>query len=289
MKSEFWRRRFKRIHAWTSADSVFAEDLLKVSRDHRTKDFPNPSREGCAPYQARLRAFRNGEMPVQEERAHILSCSDCFAEYQTAIAEYRAAVSSSEKPVTHGLRAQIAIPALACAVFLILAGTVIWQVFIKRDDKEEPAQAFMTPTPQATALPSPMPPPSGSPGQTQLKGEVLNSSSTSLAAIHRMTIDFENAQALRRRAPGQTPIINLSPVRQILLIKLPEGSPRGPYKVTLNNPFGKSIRSRTATSSNGQSVKVHFNLHGIQPGGYSICVTRMQEAPSCLPVTIAEH
>lgn len=285
MKSEFWRRRFKRIHAWTSANSVFAEDLLKVSRDHRAKDFPNPSREGCAPFQARLSAFGRGEMPVQEERAHILSCSDCFAEYQTAIAEYRATVSSSDKRVTHGLL----IPALACAVFLILAGTVIWQVYINRDDKKEPAQAFMTPTPQATALPSPIPSRSGSPGQTYLTPEVPNSSPTSLAAVHRMTIDFENAQALRRLAPEQSPIIKLSPVRQILFIKLPEGSPRGPYKVTLNNPFGKSIRFRTATSFNGKSVTVHFNLFGIPPARYSICVTRMQEVPSCLPVTIAKQ
>ena len=281
MKSSFWKRAFGSIRAQTSDEDLFAEEALRVVRDHHARDFPNPIREGCAPYQARLSEFRNGAMPSPDERAHILTCSDCYADYQIALAAYRASAKASEKDGSRLLRLPIAVPAAAAAIVLLIAVIAIYN---SRHREESGLQTYVNSTPQASPLPSPSAPTSIKPGNNEPKPE--RPATESLVAVHRVTIDFENARALRRRAPEQSPIIELKPVQQVLLIKLPEGSPRGPYKITLNDPFGKPVRSKAAGSNDGKSVKAHFNLVGLHPGRYSICVTRAQEVPSCLPVTV---
>jgi hypothetical protein len=110
-----------------------------------------------------------------------------------------------------------------------------------------------------------------------------------MIALNQATIDFEQATALRQQTLQQSKKISLSPTPYALLIKLPENSPSGSYTVTLNDAFGKSVRSKTAVSSSGKTVRVTFNLTGLNSGGYSICITREQEVPSCLPVTLRTH
>src|SRR5215218_1271920 len=93
MKRDFWRKPFDSMKSRqeTAGDLDFAEEILRATRDHLAKDFPNPQREGCPPDEAVFNSFRNAKMPDGEYRAHILSCSECFNEYQIRLAEYRAA------------------------------------------------------------------------------------------------------------------------------------------------------------------------------------------------------
>jgi hypothetical protein len=282
MKSDFWRRPFDRIgkRHETTGDLDFAE-ILKTTKDHVAKDFPNPQREGCPARGAVFNSFRSGKMPSGEDRAHILSCSECFNEYQIQLAEYRAAnaVPKNAEGLAWWLR--IVVPGLAFGLLSVVLAITVWKFSAGTRVNEN----VISHTNGTTGSPSPLP----SPNSTKPEDESQKESANSMIAVNQVTIDFEQATALRRQAPQQSKTISLSATPHALLIKLPENSPRGSYTVTLNDAFGKSVRSKTTSSADGKTVRVIFNLTALNSGGYSICVTREQEVPSCLPVTIRSH
>jgi hypothetical protein len=282
MKSGFWRRPFDRLQKRnkTTGDLDLAE-ILETTRDHITKDFPNPQREGCPARGGVFNSFRSGKVPKAEDRAHILSCSECFNEYQTQLAEYRAAKTVSENTGELAWWPRIAIPALAFGLLSVVIVITVWKFSAGPRVNEN----VISHTNEATASPPPLP----SPSSTKPEHESQKQSASPMIALNQATIDFEQATALRQQTPQQSKPISLSATPYALLIKLPENSPRGSYTVTLNDAFGKSVRSKTAVSPNGKTVRVTFNLTDLNSGGYSICVTREQEVPSCLPVTVRTH
>ena len=282
MKSDFWRRPFDRLRRRrkSARDLDFAE-ILKTTRDHIAKDFPNPQREGCPARGTVFNSFRSGVTPKGEDRAHILSCSECFNEYQIQLAEYRAANTVPENAGGLAWWPRIVIPALAFGLLSVAIAITFWKFFAGPRVNEN----VISRTNEATVSPSPLP----SPSSTKPQDESQKPSANSMLAVNQVTIDFEQAIALRRQAPQQSKPIILSATPHALLIRLPENSPRGSYTVTLNDAFGKSVRSKTTASANGKTVRVIFNLTGLNSGGYSICITREQEVPSCLAVTIRTH
>jgi|ERR1051325_4239322 hypothetical protein len=282
MKSDFCRRLFDRLQRrqTTAGELDFAESL-KTTRDHIAKDFPNPQREGCPARGTVFNSFRSGKLPNSEDRAHILSCSECFNEYQIQLAEYRAAKAAPENTRALEWRPRIVIPALAFGLLAVAIAITVW----KFSAGPRVDQNVVSHTNETIGSPPSLP----SPSPAKPADESQKKSTNSMVAVSQATIDFEQATALRRQAPQQSNTISLSATPHALLIKLPENSPKGSYKVSLNDAFGKSVRSKTTASANGKTVKVIFNLIGLNSGGYSICVTREQEVPSCLPVTIRSH
>lgn len=66
------------------------EQLVALARRHYANSHPNPLRSAC-PGEAVLRAsIFSGGLPGDELSAHTLECSECFREYQTILASYRA-------------------------------------------------------------------------------------------------------------------------------------------------------------------------------------------------------
>jgi len=66
------------------------EQLVALARRHYANSHPNPLRSAC-PGEATLRAsIFSGGLPGDELSAHTLECSECFREYQTILASYRA-------------------------------------------------------------------------------------------------------------------------------------------------------------------------------------------------------
>ncbi len=289
MKSDFWQKILDRIgrRHETTGDFDFAEETLRATRDHIAKDFANPQREGCPAYGAVFNSFRSGKIPQGEDRAHILSCSECFNEYQIQLAEYRAENRVPERAGGLAWWPRIAIPSLAFGLLFVAIAVTIWKFSAGFRGDENALSQSITAVGSPSPLPSPMVSNSVNADQNKPEEDESQKQSTnSMIAVNRVTIDFEQAIALRRLAPQQSEIISLSPTLYALLIKLPEESPKGSYTVALNNAFGKSVRSKITASTNGKRVRVTFNLSGLDSGGYSICVTREQEVPSCLPVTI---
>jgi hypothetical protein len=228
-------------------------------------------------------------MPQGEDRAHILSCSECFNEYQIQLAEYRAANSIPEKAGGLAWWPRVAIPVLAFGLLLMAVAITVWKISVAPGSDEHVGSDTTTPVASPSSMPSPVVSSSVNPDQNKPEDEPQKQSTNSMIAANRMTIDFEQATALRRLAPQQSQTLSLSRNTYALLIKLPDKSPRGSYTVSLNNAFGKSVRSKTAASASGKNLRVTFNLTGLNPGGYSICVTREEEVPSCLPVTVRAH
>src|SRR5215213_1407301 len=128
MISDLLRRLFDRVgkRHETAGDLDFAE-ILKTTRDHIANDFPNPQREGCPTRGAVFGSFRSGKMPKAEDRAHILSCSECFNEYQVQLAESRAANTVSENPGGLAWWPRIVIPGLAFALLSVAIAITAWK------------------------------------------------------------------------------------------------------------------------------------------------------------------
>jgi hypothetical protein len=282
MKSDLLRRLFDRVgKRHETADDLNFAEILKTTRDHIAKDFPNPQREGCPAPRSVFNSFRSGQMPKVEDRTHILSCSECFNEYQTQLAEYRAANTVPENAGGLAWWPRIVIPGLAFGLLAVAIAITVWKFSAGPHVDEN----VISNTNRAVGSPSSLP----SPSSTKPENESQKESANPTIALNHVTIDFEQAIALRRQGLQQSKTISLSATPHALLIKLPENSPRGSYAVTLNDAFGKSVRSKMTGSANGKTVRVTFNLTGLNSGGYSICVTREQEVPSCLPVTIRTH
>lgn len=282
MKSDSWRRLFDRLQRrHKTADDLDFAEILKTTRDHIAEDFPNPERQGCPARGAVFNSFRSGKMPKAEDRAHILSCSECFNEYQSQLAEYRAAKAVPENAGRLAWWPRIVIPGLAFGLLTVAIAITVW----KFSAGSRVNRNVISHTNETMSSPPPLP----SPSPARPEDEAQKPPPKPMIALNQATIDFEQATALRRQAPQQSKTISLSATPHALLIKLPEHSPRGSYVVTLNDAFGKSVRSKTTASANGKTVSVIFNLTGLNSGGYSICVTRKQEVPSCLPVIIRTH
>lgn len=282
MKSDFWRRLFDRSgKRHETTDGLDLAEILKTTRDHIAKDFPNHQREGCPARGAVFNSFRSGKMPKGDDRVHILSCSECFNEYQIQLAEYRAANRVPENIGGLAWWPRIVIPSLAFGLLSVVIAITVWKFSASPRVDENIVSHTNDTTSSPTSLPSPSP--------AKPEDESQKQSANPTIALNHVTIDFEQATALRRQARQQSKAISLSATPHALLVKLPENSPAGSYTVSLNDAFGKSVRSKTTASANGKTVRVIFNLTGLNSGGYSICVTREQEVPGCLPVIVRAH
>jgi hypothetical protein len=71
-----------------------------------------------------------------------------------------------------------------------------------------------------------------------------------------------------------------------LTVKLSAESPKGNYKLTLHDPFGKEITPPVPGSFDGESLRADLNLGAVRPGKYLICITRAEEVPDCLPAIV---
>jgi hypothetical protein len=107
-----------------------------------------------------------------------------------------------------------------------------------------------------------------------------------LIAANKVSIDLGSNNPLRSSGQTESPPIVLVSGPNQLEIKLQSGSPKGWYKVTLNDPFGNQIRPFVARAHNGTTLHANLNLKSVEPGKYLICVTRNTEVPECVPALV---
>lgn len=118
--------------------------------------------------------------------------------------------------------------------------------------------------------------------------------STDLIAKATIEIDLRNdpgfaGTGLRDSTPGAEKIENLiklphSPAR--LAITLPEGSPKGLYRVEIRDPFGTTKDSRRGRNSSSGKLVVEIDLGHLSKGQYYLCISHSGEVPECLPVEV---
>jgi hypothetical protein len=269
--------------------------LISAARKYFAGEFRAARRSTCL-NRARLdELIETRSLPPDDVREHLFGCSECFEYFRTRLAASRSAVA----PATAGetlLGTLIGkwLPwATAALVAAGLAGFVLWRylppshqrnasedlTIVKATPSPLPETPSESPTPAPDEPPTPRPSPEVKPPPPGQKGAAL--------ATQLLSIDLRGRQLLRGRnePAGAAPIL-ASAARNRLLIRLPEGSPRGAYEVSLVDAFGEAVVSGRARSPDGRSLSVVLDMRALPSRGYRLCLSQAGGGPSCFPFTL---
>ncbi len=275
------------------------DELIKFGQEHFANDFPNPSRHGCPPAEVIFDSIHKGEM-ASEQLGHLFTCSPCFRDYRSALLKQK----SSEPVVVPSkwswkleVIRQRPVPVLVgLIVFLIVSGVGIF-IGLRNHTVPTLPLADRNPAAPATSHPDVQEPASQPPGPNTktepleiARGESPATANKSwprdLVASNKVDIDLESYRLSRNAGQIESPPIVLIAGPNQIAIKLPLGSPEGPYKVTLNDPFGNPIRPDVMRAYDGSLLHLEMNLNSVKPGNYLICITRNAEVPDCVPAIV---
>jgi hypothetical protein len=261
-------------------------DIVLWARQRFASDFPNPTREDC-PDPETLRAVVNRrQFPDADLKTHLLSCSNCFSEYRTALIAHRQRGSAADAVVIKpGLAPLLGLrPAVALALLLLIvsvAGVFLWSL---RDTSEKHVRYAPPSESPAAATPTPL----ISNEQTPQEGEAKQPPHEALA-VRTVNIDLERFQQSREPSNNNARTIQLKRGVNDLVIKLPLGSPNGTYRITLADSFGKEEFASSAKRYTGRAVRSKLNLSSFTEGTYMLCVSANDEAPDCVPARISNR
>src|SRR5258706_13842729 len=98
--------------------------------DYLSNAFPNPTRDGCPPREAILRAASSVDVVAGDVRAHLFQCSECFKDFRAA----RAAASSMQRlgAATIRINRRRTMLATAASMLLILGLGLVFRQELER-------------------------------------------------------------------------------------------------------------------------------------------------------------
>ena len=264
------------------------EDLVRLGVNHFAKDFPRLKSVGC-PSPITLDALvESEELPPDEIRQHLLTCSECFTHYRQKLSDHHAteAISSAANPAGH-VRTFRLVPSLGATLVGIIAIAAVIVLLTRPPETShfnliadsDPARSGMR---SGSASISPEPSPSDGATKPEAIAVTHRKKPRTSTTQDKATIDLERYNALRDASgPRQRPL-RLQTRLTELTIKLPAGSPKGRYRISLADPFGTPLQSAEASSRDGIEFSSNMNLSSVKPGQYLICVTRQAEIPQCV-------
>jgi len=103
-------------------------------------------------------------------------------------------------------------------------------------------------------------------------------------------IDLEDYPVLREAgaAGGEgAKAIQLAPARARLLLRLPESSASGWYRVSVVDESGRTVATTGARSAGGQRLSASLDLRGVAEKSYRLRLARAGEAPDDYPLSIS--
>lgn len=284
------------------------ERLVKLARDYFSSDFPNSSRADCPAQSILDGLILSNALPEDELRAHLFGCSECFRDYRRLVALHRDTVPRKIFSwwvwMTVPFRQQ---PLTAFASLIILAVCVIAGFFIWRGGlREMPAGVVRNASQPATTSTSttPQSPPTGeraSAGPESFPAERSDEKHPGrggdkkkerppkeLVASNPITIDLEKYSLLRStEGTSDEPSIRFPAARNRVILTLPSNSPRGLYKVSVVDAYGRELSSRRAASANGKTLITDLDTRALSASKYRLCVSLSAEAPDCYPFIVA--
>jgi hypothetical protein len=251
-------------------------ELVNFAASQVAENFPNPKHEGCPPPEMFHDLVQQRLLPNEETRSHLLNCSECFRYYREKLArrDNVASASLSRKPfqIIPVPAAVVVFVGLLALVVVPVIGIMIWRL-----NRDAATQGYSITPPGSGALATP----SANPGQSTLPDRT---------ETKPVEIDLEAAVVSRGGKQPQVGSATLEATDNQVLIKLAPSSPKGPYTISLTDPFGTSVCSLLASSDDGTVLRAQLNLGGVKAGKYLLCVTRKEEVPDCVPATvIATH
>jgi hypothetical protein len=288
----------------SAPDSQFSSpnELITFAQGYFASDFPNPEGLDC-PIKGTLSGFvRSGKAPDNRLRSHLFGCSECFGQYRNALAAYREdtkEMATAAYPPNQWWTKIIAAPPLRpvpifiCALLLILLGSVglvlvehySFRGSHKKDLLARPATEGASPSPVMTAdRSSPEPSPKQASQQNAPVSHPRMRPPTRDELI-AMSIDLRDYTMTRGGAVSGGEI-KLSLRRTRLMLKLPEGSARGLYALTVANESGSTLETRKVTSTDGKTLTATLNLQRLAPGNYGLRISREGEPPIDVPILV---
>jgi len=257
-------------------DLTDPERLIHVAQKHFATGFPNERRIGC-PALSVIQAARAYQMPGDELRAHLFSCSECYNEFREVIrdqyhyqqpASNTAAADWRTKLMELLSKWPLPLIAGATALLLLATGEFIWrrrQTASPQSSQNRPQRA-----PGASAENPLTPrPPEQPPGQ--MAGKMARKTANSgrgkprLAESLAINLDLNRHNALgdsnrsgSLREAGTR--IKLPPRRALLKLRLRKGSEAGLYQISIVDPHSKPLVKTRARSRDGRSLEAVLDL-----------------------------
>ena len=255
------------------------DELISSARDYFASDFPNPERRGC-PRQAEIeKSIKLRELPDDELRAHLLACSDCFVLYRQLLDVHRELplVPLRRRFVDWVWQRRVFILAPSLVALLLIA---IVALYVKTRSPQNSSSSAQHSTSagsinlSTTVTPTPAP-------------AVARDNSVQ-EPVHVARVDLRDYTLRRGAGEQEQSPLHVSARQTLFAITLPKGSPAGAYSVLLLDAFGKTVRTRSAQSSDGDKLSTTLNLQNLTEKKYRLCVVRMDEPPICYPILITE-
>jgi hypothetical protein len=258
-------------------------DIVLWARRHIAADFPNPTRKDCPSSEILRNLINRGQFPDTDVKQHLLSCSNCFSEYRTALAARHQSDSATvdlnlSKPV-FGARL-----ALVFALLLLLVsgiGVILWSRRESPDRHVIQVPPAQSPSAIDTRSIESKPTPERETDRSPRNNAVI--------AVNTVNVDLAAFQQTRDASGKNQQAIRLTHGINELVIKLQRRSPPGTYRITLADSFGKQVLASSAKLHGGRIVRSRLNLPSLNEGTYTLCISSNGEAPDCLPAKIGNR
>jgi hypothetical protein len=282
------------------------EEVVTFAQAYYATEFPNDDRRGCPSAVNLRKAAHSGAPPDERLRSHLFACSDCFRSYRSAhmnrqaqAVRWRAWLDAG----VAGIRSPWA-PVAAGAFGLIFLG-LITAALLRHSRIDSPAVAVNYPPPGI---------PPTIPQEAMGTGAASTVSEPDKARVppHRAAAKLppRHAGAAERQTRRQPPlrvvyidliaddlfrgdnqtgagrrVITLTPERQRLRLRMPQGSAVGHYTVKVVDAYGKPVLT-TAGRFGGRVLTVDLDLRGLPAKSYRLCISREGEAPDCYLMSV---
>jgi hypothetical protein len=308
----------------TAAASAFLspDDLVRFASSYFASDFPNPGRLDCPPSDTLSASVLSGKLPDEKLRAHLFGCSECFKEYQRALAAQRSADFTSTVSWLSRLKLTLVrrpLPAFAgvfSLLFLSFVGVYVWQqyktaprpVAASRDvvsantSQDSSSNSISTQAMPETATDiearekraarsEPATPTNRRPTVARRSGSA-GQVHRDLVAMNTVKVDLEDYTSLRGGAGGgndAAKAIRISRPRTRLLLTLPEGGIEGLYRISIVDNSGKALVTANTRSANGKTIITMLDLRRLPTQKYRLRIYVEGEPPSYYPIIVEDQ
>lgn len=259
------------------------EELFSLARKYFSHEFPR-SGHGCPSAGEIVELIESGKLPDDTLRSHLLTCSQCFVTYKERLQrsrELQPAAGSLPRGISKlVLNPWVRILAPSLSVLLIAVVAAIY--FRPKNDQEKVGlanQPVEVVNANANVVTTASPSSVG-----------IEPSNNVEKSTHVARVDLRNYSPLRGNSAGaEPPPLQIEQKLTAFSITLPESSPPGSYSVSVVDPFGKTIKTRTSYSVDGKRLTATLNLDNLKSQKYRLCVSRSDEPPNCYPVKITRR